>query len=255
MRDPHVVSLTYHLETGDTVTFDAPPLVHEADLFTLRLEDDVLTVEMKEHFAKVEDAREAVEPLLTSWEAYAALANRNEITFEYKDAEVIDRDPPKPGDDVVLRPDALIYRVSFSEPSIHITRPKYPQPPEDFESSPEVEALLERYRCCLEGREKLIPMANFCYTVIKGMAGSKSAARKQFNGSGGVLTKLGELTARGDLRTARKWRGEEENRSLTSAEENWLKEAVRLLILRLGEYNANPDGPFEKITMDDLPGL
>jgi hypothetical protein len=257
MRDPHVVSLTYQLKTSESVTFDAPPLEHETEVFSLRLEDDVLTVEMKEHFASVDTARKVTENFLVSWEAHVSLTKgRGEISFKYGDAEVIDRDPSKLGDTVWLKHADLKSEARISgEISVHATRSEYPTPPEDFATSPEVEALLERYHRCLDGKEKLLPMANFCYTVFKGIAGGKSKASKLFNISGGVLMKLGELTARGDLRTARKWRDEKQNRPLSQSEENWLKQVVKRMILRLGEYNANPKGPFGKITMADFPQL
>ena len=256
MRNPHVVSLTYRLETSDTVTFDAPPLTHETERFTLRLEEDVLTMKMKVHFASVEAAREAVEHLLTSWEIHVSLTlGRSEISFEYDDAEIIDRNPPESGGTVHLQAHLSGKASASAEVSIHVTRNEYPAPPNDFETSPEVEALLARYHRCLDGEERLIPMANFCYTVLKGTAGGKAEAAKTFDVSRSVLTKHGELTARGDLRAARKWRGEGQNRPLTPAERAWLKAVVRGLILRLGAYNARPSGPFAKIAMADLPPL
>ncbi len=49
MNDPHVESLSYRLELGDTLSVtDAPPLQHETDAFTLRLEAGKLTASMKE---------------------------------------------------------------------------------------------------------------------------------------------------------------------------------------------------------------
>ena len=255
MRDPHVVSLTYRLETDDSLSFDAPPLEHETEAFALCLDDDVLTVEMKAHFASVEAARDAVEPLLTSWEVHVALANRDEIAFEYEDAEVVDRNPPEPGDDVVLRPDSGVYRMSLSEPSIHITRGKYPSPPEHFEASPEVEVLLKRYQRCLNGSEQIIPLAYFCLTVVESKGRGRARAAKQLNISSSLLNRVGDLTARGDLESARKWNGDDHNRPLSEKEQHWLEEAVRLLILRLGAYAARPEGPFEKLTRADLPPL
>jgi hypothetical protein len=254
MRDPHVVSLTYQLKTSDSVTFDAPPLKCETERFSLRLEEDVLTVELNEHFASIKEAREAVEPFLTSWEIHASLTNgRREISFEYEDAEMVDRSPPGLGEPIVGHAEKSLVAVTAGEASGKVTRGKYPTPPGDFETSPEVEALLERYYRCLDGKEQLLPMANFCYTVLKSIAGGTSKAGNLFGISNRVLAKLGELTARGDLHNARKWRGGEQNRPLTQAEEEWLKQVVKQLILRLGEYNAHPDGSFEKITLEDFP--
>jgi hypothetical protein len=54
MRDAHVVSLRYRLETDKTVTFEnPPPIEREINEFVAQLENGVLTCQMKEHYPSV----------------------------------------------------------------------------------------------------------------------------------------------------------------------------------------------------------
>jgi hypothetical protein len=69
MNDPHVESLCYRLTIDETHgRFEnPPPLEHETAAYRMRLEDGVLTVEMKEHHATVESAKERVDNALRAW--------------------------------------------------------------------------------------------------------------------------------------------------------------------------------------------
>ena len=102
MRDPHVECLRYRLTVDETYgRFENPsPLEHETDVYRMRLEGGVLTVEMKEHHATVESAKERVENDLRAWELDAALSRDHTwLRFDYdpSGAKIIDRDPPPPG--------------------------------------------------------------------------------------------------------------------------------------------------------------
>src|SRR4051812_41893477 len=103
MNDPHVEYLKYHGETPAHITYKSPtPLNGETPEFKYRLEQDsglnVLTVEMKKHYALESDACAAVEPFLKDWQVWAALhGNMNAITFRLKDAHVVDQ-AATPGD-------------------------------------------------------------------------------------------------------------------------------------------------------------
>lgn len=93
MSDRRVEALTYQLETDDTVSFDADPVEYETDAFSLRLENDELTVDLHEHFSSVEEAREKVDSFLEAWEVkYGTQFRQREIRFIYEDAEVIRND-------------------------------------------------------------------------------------------------------------------------------------------------------------------
>ena len=101
MGNRRVESLTYQLETDDTVSFDADPIDHETDAFSLRLEDDKLTIDLHKHFSSVEEARECVDPFLEAWEVkYGTQFRQREISFSYEDAEVVREDTG--GDKITL---------------------------------------------------------------------------------------------------------------------------------------------------------
>src|SRR5262249_42884221 len=84
MRDPHVESLRYHLEVDEAYgrIENPPPLEHETDAYRMRLDDGVLTVEMKEHHATLDSARRRVENDLKAWELDAAL-NRDHAWLKF----------------------------------------------------------------------------------------------------------------------------------------------------------------------------
>jgi len=98
MNDPHVVSLTYKIITGEGIEFDNPePLAHETDSFSFKLQNGTLTATPKDHFSTIEEARSILDRYLDAWEFEHALKNgRRNVTFKYKDAKVIDSDQPQP---------------------------------------------------------------------------------------------------------------------------------------------------------------
>jgi hypothetical protein len=108
MNDPHVERLRYRLNVDFSLFSleNPPPLFQEFDGFRIRLEDEILTVEMKEHHASIHSAKEKVEEFIKDWSIYAALDfDWDILKFEYECAAVIDRKPaPKlPGQTAVMR--------------------------------------------------------------------------------------------------------------------------------------------------------
>src|SRR5215475_11785014 len=104
MPDPHVVSLTYKMVVGEGIEFENPaPLEHETDLFSFKLENEILTVMPKVHFSKEEEPRAIVRRYLDIWEFEHALkTRRRNVTFKYVSAKVIDRDQPQPDNTLFL---------------------------------------------------------------------------------------------------------------------------------------------------------
>ncbi len=69
MNDPHVVSLTYRIDMADTVDFDrAPPKTVDQGAFRVMLDAGEAKIEMVDHFASVEEAKQVVAPFLRAWE-------------------------------------------------------------------------------------------------------------------------------------------------------------------------------------------
>ncbi len=207
MRDPHVVSLRYRLETDKTVTFEDPPSIErETNEFIAQLENSILKCQMKEHYPSVPAAREVVDKFVQAWELDIALRfGRGEMWFVYEDAHLIDRDPPPPGSPQVVCT-SLICNAEFRTSGTLRTRLRsYPEPPEQFRISPDVETLWHRYEGYLNGDEPLLSMAYFCLTLLEARAGSRGNAASKYAIEIDVLGKLGELTStRGDEKIARK---------------------------------------------------
>jgi hypothetical protein len=256
MRDPHVVSLRYRLEPSKNVTFDNPqPVQSEPDECRLRLENGVLTLEMKEHFASADDAKEVVEEFLRAWEIDVALRfGSPEIHFIFEDAEVIDRDPPLPGSSKTLHASAISAAAVIGSLTVRVTRREYPEPPTLFRVSRDVETLWQRYQGYVDGREPLPSMAFFCLSVIEANARGRTQAARKYGIHEDILKRLGELTsARGDEKTARKFAGYSTHSPLTQVEIAWVESAVKAIIRRLGEYSSTTSLP--EIHMCNLPNL
>jgi hypothetical protein len=256
MRDPHVESLRYRLETSVTTTYKNPPAVEVIrDEFECRLSDGVLTCRMKKHYPTVEEARRVIDGFLRSWEIKTALElGRDEMRFQFEDSHMVDRDPPPPGSSQIVRVSAASVGVSTLLGRVHVTRNKYPDAPSTFAVTPDVETLWQRYENYLDGREPLPSMAYFCLTVVENKAGSRRNAAKEYSIDKRILDKLGELTStRGDTRTARKALKGGSTATLSGKEKNWIEGAVRALIRRTGEVASTQ--PVPCITMSDLPEI
>jgi hypothetical protein len=259
MNDPHVESLRYQLITADDISFDAPPIKHKAEAFDVYLDDNQLEVKMKEHFGTADEAREAVQPFLEAWTIDVGLRHQpEEIQFRFEDAEIVDRSPSERDDEAALKTEVLQHVHLLDQTSVHITRGEYPDPPADFEVSPDVRTMWHRYKGYTEGQESLFAMAYFCLTVLK----TRGSQREDLGGNAihrsaeiynieiSVLDDLGKITSLyGTPKTARKHL--EDQRPATNAERNWVEAVVKGLIRQAGKHAAGIE-PSE-LTMSDLP--
>ena len=252
-----MVSLRYRLESVSTVTFNNPPAIkEETDAFRLNLENEKANFELKSHFASVEDAKNVVDSYLRAWELDVALRfGRQEIKFSFEDAEVIDRDPPPPPESPkVIQVSGIVSATAFGTATVSVARREYPSPPKHFRVNPDVDTLWHRFEGYTQSREPLLAMAYFCLTLLEARTGGRKNAEKQYRIHKNVLDKLGELTAnKGDERTARKLKKAGVPVPLTPMETHWIEAAIKAIIWRVGEMDANPS--LDVITMSDLPKL
>ena len=248
---PRVESLTYLLETDDSVSFDADPVEHEVDAFSLRLENGELTVDLQGHFDSVDEARSRVEPFLEAWEvSYGIQFRRREISFSFEDAEVVREDTETDEIDVELE----TLEVGVTENvAFQVERSEYPDPPDTFRLSPDARTLWNRYENYEEGREPLFSMGFACRNfLIKVMANGRQEAATKYNISDRLLQKLGTLTSTlGSPEVARK--PSARRREATSEERKWIEQAIRKIILQVGISDAVHE--LEKLTKEDLPPL
>jgi hypothetical protein len=262
MNDPHVVSLSYHVESSKQVTYDdPPPLEIDRDAYSMRLEANTLTVTMKDHFATEEAAHAAVEPLLRAWEIDSSLRrNRPDLTFDFMHSRIIDRNPP-PSQGGQLEPVRLYGRMKATgDLRLHVTSRVFPSPPRNFAASPDVQTMWFRYRMYLEGKEPLLSMAYACLSLLEGTTGRKSGARAavcaKYHIDPAVREKLGNLVSeKGSPEEARKLDHAATKTPLTGEERDWIEQVIKALIRRKAEYDYDTDTSFAAITLNDFPKM
>ena len=271
MRDPHVKTLNYRLvvDTERLVPKNPPVLKLTYEDFDLSLEGNLLVVAMKRHFGSQNDARNHLAPFLRAWILASSLEwNKELMQFEFEGSEIIDRDPPPPepgvtvgiGHGSVTLSAAAVGRAS---PAKH-TCSEYPPPPSNFTASPDVELMWTRFGLFREGRDTLLALGYFCLTVLENHVRTlprnnlREKVAKEFRIDLGILNKLGEWTSeRGAPEEARKVGPKATGVPLSSSENKWVREVVKVLIRRVGEYDHDPAAAanLPQITMATLPSI
>lgn len=254
MRDPHVQTLYYKISSHESISYKNPEPIHFTNnMGEFNLAEGHLKVKPIEHFADEATVRTVVESFLRSWEMEADLtSNLGTIRFQFERSEIIDRDPPKPGEPHIVHARASGGIAFGFNATIHIQLSKYPKPPAMFTTTPEVELTYRRWIRFKEGKESLQSISYFVLTVIENIAGGRRLAAITFSIEEGVLKKIGELSStRGDADTARKAKAA--LLDLTSAEKHWLEEATRKLVYRIGQHASG--GPLNILTFADLPAI
>ena len=124
MRDPHVETLYYTISSHEGISYKDPEPIHLSNhLAQFDLADGRLAVRPAEHFADEATARQAVGPYLTSWEMDADLtSNIGTIRFQFERSEIIDRNPPKPGEPVTIQIQGVCIGISGLKATLHIRR-------------------------------------------------------------------------------------------------------------------------------------
>lgn len=256
MRDPHIQTLHYEITSGEHISYRDPrPLSFSNHLGAFDVAENKLHVTPAEHFAHEVGAREAIEPFLRAWEIETDLNQNVEmIRFKFDRVEIVDRDPSPPGASQVIHAEAGSCVLVGSSATLHLTCSKYPDPPTGFRVTPEVQHAHRRWLGFRAGREPLQAMAYFVLTVLESSAGGRQAAARAYQIDSDVLGTIGRLSStKGDEGTARKAGAHNQYQDLSGRERQWLEEAVRLVILRLGEHASGAHGSL--ITLKKLPAI
>ncbi len=256
MRDPHVQLMHYAVGSGEGISYQDPePVSFSNHLGTFDLSDNKLRIAPVEHFSEEEEARRAVEPFLRAWEMEADLnSNVGMIRFTFERVELIDRDPPPPGSPQVITVKGVATISVDLSASLQITCRKYPQPPNTFRATPEVQHAYRRWIGFRSGKEPLQSMAYFVLTLLESAARGRMNAARSFNIESAVLGTIGRLSStKGDPSTARKAGLGTQFQELTAAEKQWLEKAIPLVIRRLGEHASG--APLAPIALTDLPRI
>ena len=257
MGHPHVVGLRYRFIPEAWAQFPDPArLEQDTPSFYLRLDGDLVTVWMKEHHSTGDSAREKVEGYLRRWEVLSALQHngRRLMHFECKSVEVLDLEEPFS----CKRTSPLDVSFEFGW-AVMRSHDRYPDLPNDFALSEDVEVMWTLYDRYIEDHERLLTMAYTCLTWLQyRVAGNNKKVAQKYNVAEEILDDLGELssTLGAGVQARKMKRGESQGRHPTPEEKTWIEAAVRILIKRAGEYAADPDREWPKITKKDvLPSL
>ncbi|MFO7701860.1 MAG: hypothetical protein R6V37_02585 [Psychroflexus maritimus] len=251
MNHPIVKKLEYQLLTDETLTFEAPPLSFSTDDFELTLQNESINIKLLREFTSVENARKFIEEFFDAWKVKTELEyGTNSFSFKFLDAEVIDRNPSKPTEQQIFSVGVSGNANASGKVKFIVTRKKYPEPPLNFELSPNVRTLWTRYKNYKSNHESIFSMAYFCYTVAT-QYGGKQSASERFYVSKSILNKISELSStKGDQKSARKYSA---INPTTKEEITWLESAVRALIKQIAICDSG-NIP-EKLTMNNLPKL
>lgn len=260
MNDPHVVALIYSIEHGDGIDYSrAAPFDNEQDEFRIRVENQQVRLELKDHYATEAAARQAVDRYIRRWEFTAGLSGRPGqfvLTFVY--AEIEDRDPPPPTPGVVSLSATFRAGVPSMRASLTVSPPNYPPPPSGVTldpDDPDVSTMYDRLDGYYQRKEPLSAMAYFCLTVLeRGLEGnSRKSAAAKYGIELAVLKRIGELCAKkGGPQAARKAMGASSD--LTMEEARFLEKAVKAIIRRRAECAGGDDTQRPRITLRDLCG-
>jgi|GEM_PF-661738 len=272
MTYPFVKRLRYKMESYNNIVYkdDCDPIYYETEIYKVSLENKILVCDFKVYYSSIEDAREEIEKLLRSWEIDAGLIHgAGALKFKFLDADIIDRDitDRDVNEENILDGDILDKKVINKRSitvnasvtlnasvSIRVIKGKYPDVPVSFQTNPYVEIAWMRYVKYLEGKEPLLSMAYFIYSLLQGLSGGTHYIREKYKISKKVIDKLAVLISeRGDYYTARKGK-KLKFIPLQNDEIQWIEACIKMIIRRLGEYEKNPND-LVFITMDSLPKL
>ena len=265
MNDPHVVALIYEIEHDSSVDYSESKSINcEADRFLIRIEDNRVRVEVREHHPTEEAALEVVKPYIRSWVLDEALNRRPGVfKLRFDRSEIVDRRPTPGVHAVAAHP--VSFHVTVRVPTVVVKRP-YPTPPDGARldaDNPDVMSMFNRYEGYLNGREPLPGMAYFCLTVFEGLFhGDRTKSARSYGIGKKVLDTFGRLASTKGGPTERPTERRKADREedgiqveLTQEEKRFLEEAVKALIRRVAEVAHDPHRALEQITMKDLPRL
>ena len=258
MNKPHIDKLFYTIITKDNVDYENAPAVSlENETFKMVTSNNEVTFEMKKQFSLEQDARIATDEFLNKWGIIIGLENDpDDIRFKFDRSEVVDLEPNQNGNNVNLSVSVCAHVHCVDHVTLHVSRHKYPDPPDQFSISPDVETMYLRYKAYREGRDTLLSMAYLLLTVAQSKSATRREAAKKLRVEKEILDTLGKLcSTKGDEREARKAPRNGVFIPLEHKEREWVLAACKLLIKRCGEFEFCGTENLFQLKMDSLPSL
>ena len=243
--------LIYRVTEKEGVNYSNQSTIEiDNEYFRGKLENGILTIEMKISFNSSNEAKILVDKYLRSWEIYSGLIYQKDVLGftlnTISSIEIVDHKNGKPPDIIESFEEFIYSSGSINSQSEY----EYTKPTDSFTTSPDVETLWYRFKEYLENREPLLSMAYFCITFLEKKAGDRRRAASQYGIEFDILKNIGELSStRGDVRNARKAKSLQGK--LKHSEIIWIEAAIAKIIQRLGEYENGDKSSILK--MGDLP--
>ena len=144
MNDPHVAALIYKIEHGPSVDYrKAESIDHEEAEFRVKIANEEVRFEFKEHYATEDAARKAIEDYIRVWEFGAGLENGPScFKLKFDQSQIEDRNPT-PGAVSIGTP--IRFSFTVSEPTVTLSPACYPPPPSGLKITPDVQLMYDRY--------------------------------------------------------------------------------------------------------------
>ena len=247
MNDPHVAALIYKIEHGPSVDYrKAESIDHEEAEFRVKIANEEVRFEFKEHYATEDAARKAIEDYIRVWEFGAGLENGPScFKLKFDHAQIEDRNPTPGGLELHAQP--LRFDMMLSKAILTVSRNCYPPPPSGVKITPDVQLMYDRYMDHLQGREKLLDVAYFCWTMVKDNPVTTTDFSRR------VCNTISRISGGGGgPEHARKQDGIDKP-PLTDQELRFFVEAIKAIIRRAAERAHDPDHNLPQISMLDLP--
>ncbi len=262
MNDPQVVALIYTVEPVKAGRYDnANPLRHSDEPeFDLTVEDKIARFEFKKLYRNAHEARAAIEPFIQNWVFPVAMREESDgFTLEYKEAEIVDRNPLPPGPRPApkqLRATAVFMGAFSVIAELTMVSPDYPPPPAGGSvdlDDPVVVKMKTRYEQYRLGEAKLPEVAYFCVDALEKNYGGRSVAAQACGISSSILKEIKKLSSNKGGKDSRKDEGFDAD--LTREEKRCLDRALKEVIIRAAQVAADGSQRQPQITMADLPRL
>ena len=270
MNDPHVDMLVYKIEYNKSIIdySKAKPFCRDEQNFRLSVAKGEARFKLKNHYhyPTIDAADEAIADYRHAWEFEAQLhrgPGSFHLSLDPEESKLSDRNPTP--ESKTLSASGTTGHFSGSVNLAPPRPPEYPKPPSSIKLNSDIRVMYVRYMDHLRGHEPLGSMAYFCCTMLEGLPTQQSSgqrrtskkrkdAAKKFAIEEWVLNKIGCLSStKGGKQHARKWEGKDQR--LSSAERDFLKQAVKAIIRRVAEREYMPKGDLPIISRSDLPSL
>ena len=145
---------------------------------------------------------------------------------------------------VSARPARFEFKVG--KVTVVVSPPRYPPPPSGLKLTPDVQLMYDRYMDYRQGRNRLLDIAYFCWTVVKDNPATKKDFSKEVRNTISRLAGGG-----GGPKDTRKKEGIDKE-PLTDQDRHFLIEAIKAIIRRVAERAHAPDSDLPKISLSDL---